>query len=211
MADEIEAGNLRALLVAGGNIALNLPNHRRLAAALRRLEVLVVADVVTTETTAKARLTCGPAPANSNVPIVTMIHDVLMPAVMCQYTPAVLPSSADRRPMWWAFAQLGRRIGFDVLPDLDLDTATDDDVLAIALQQARLGLEELRAAGGSGATGRDRPRCSGGCTNVLPRRSLAAGATRARAAARGAAPACTVGVDPAASTATSEHAASPAG
>ena len=81
---------------------------------------------------------------------VTLIHDVLMPAVMCQYTPAVLRPGSGRRPMWWAFAQLGRRIGVDVLPTLDLDTATDDDVLALALQPARLGLEELRAAGNAG-------------------------------------------------------------
>ena len=149
MADEIEAGNLRALLVAGGNIALSLPNHPRLAAALRRLEVLVVADVVTTETTAVATHV-WPCTGQLERADLTMIHDVLMPAVMCQYTAAVLPPSAERRPMWWAFAQLGRRIGIDVLPDLDLDTVTDDDVLALALGPARLGLAELRDAGEAG-------------------------------------------------------------
>ena len=80
----------------------------------------------------------------------TVIHDVLMPRVMCQYTPAVVAPAAERRPMWWAFAQLGRRIGIDVLPDLDLDTASDDDVLDLALRGARLGLDELRGPGAVG-------------------------------------------------------------
>ena len=80
----------------------------------------------------------------------TVIHDVLMPRVMCQYTPAVLAPVAERRPMWWAFAQLGRRIGVDVLPDLDLATASDDDVLDLALQGARLDLDDLRAPGEAG-------------------------------------------------------------
>jgi anaerobic selenocysteine-containing dehydrogenase len=79
-----------------------------------------------------------------------VIHDVLMPSVMCQYTGAVLAPAAERRPMWWAFAELGRRIGVDVFPDLDLGTASDDDALDLALQGARLGLDDLRRAGEAG-------------------------------------------------------------
>jgi anaerobic selenocysteine-containing dehydrogenase len=149
MADEIEAGNLRALFVAGGNVALNLPNHPRLVAALRRLEVLVVADVVTTETTELATHV-WPCTGQLERCDLSLIHDVLMPSVMCQYTGAVLAPAAERRAMWWAFAQLGRRIGVDVLPDLDLSTASDDDVLDLALQGARLGLDDLRRAGEDG-------------------------------------------------------------
>ncbi len=52
--------------------------------------------------------------------------------------------------MWWAYAELGRRIGIDVLGGLDPSTATDDDVLALSLATARCDLDQLREAGRRG-------------------------------------------------------------
>ncbi len=149
LADEIEAGNLRALIVVGGNPAANIPNPARVQAALGSLELLVVADVVPTETTALATHV-WPTASQLERADLTLIHDTLMPHVMCQYTPAVVERGGDRRPMWWAFGELGRRIGVDVLAGLDLDRASDDDVLALTLATARRGLDELRAAGEQG-------------------------------------------------------------
>src|SRR5262249_46259046 len=51
LADEIEAGNIRALIVRLGNPALAIPGNERLRRALGRLELLVALDVVPTETT----------------------------------------------------------------------------------------------------------------------------------------------------------------
>jgi anaerobic selenocysteine-containing dehydrogenase len=149
LADEIETGNLRALIVAGGNPAANIPNPARVQAALGSLELLVVADVVPTETTALASHV-WPTASQLERADLTLIHDTLMPHVMCQYSPAVVERGGDRRPMWWAFGELGRRIGVDVLAGLDLDHASDDDVLALVLATARTGLDELRAAGERG-------------------------------------------------------------
>jgi anaerobic selenocysteine-containing dehydrogenase len=150
MADEIEAGNLRALIVTGGNPALNLPNHSRLVAALPQLEVLAVADVVSTETTSLATHVL-PCTGHLERADLTYIHDTMLPWVGCQYTPAVLPSGASRRPMWWVLARVARELGHTVLPpSIDVDTATDDDVLAVMLQSARADLDELRTAAADG-------------------------------------------------------------
>src|SRR5215217_6188527 len=47
-----------------------------------------------------------------------------------QYTPAVVAPVAERRPVWWIFGQLGRRMGIDVLGGADPDTLTDESYLA---------------------------------------------------------------------------------
>src|SRR5439155_14346493 len=45
LADEIEAGNIRALFVTGGNPLTAIPQPARLRAALGRLDILAVVDV----------------------------------------------------------------------------------------------------------------------------------------------------------------------
>ena len=49
LADEIEAGNVRALLVIGGDPLTSLPDTGRLERAFSQLDVLAVADVVEAE------------------------------------------------------------------------------------------------------------------------------------------------------------------
>ena len=51
ISDEIEAGRLRALIVLGGNLLTAIPDPDRLAAALAKIDVLVVIDVVHNGTT----------------------------------------------------------------------------------------------------------------------------------------------------------------
>jgi anaerobic selenocysteine-containing dehydrogenase len=43
-----------------------------------------------------------------------------------QYTPAVVPPAAERRPVWWIFGQLARRMGGDILGGADPDQLTDE-------------------------------------------------------------------------------------
>ena len=54
LADEIEAGHVRALVVAGGNPIDALPDPDRMRAALGRLDALVVLDVADSELTGLA-------------------------------------------------------------------------------------------------------------------------------------------------------------
>jgi anaerobic selenocysteine-containing dehydrogenase len=140
---EIEAGTVRALFVVGGNPLTVFPEPDRLAAALATLDVVAVLDVVETETTAVATHVLPAVDQLERADIPWML-DAYQPALASQHTPAVVEPGAERRPVWWAFAQLGQRLGLRVLPgDLDPDLATDDDLLA---QVARDRFEELRAA-----------------------------------------------------------------
>jgi len=148
LVDEIEAGNLRALFVVGGNPATSLPEPARLMAALGRLDVLAVADVVATETVAAAThvLPCAGQLERADVPDYV---DQYMLVVASQHTAAVVAPGAERRPLWWSMAALGQRLGIATLPSgIQLETCTDDDLLAAYSRRARRPLEELRATDG---------------------------------------------------------------
>jgi anaerobic selenocysteine-containing dehydrogenase len=70
-----------------------------------------------------------------------------------QYTDAVVPPAAERRPVWWILGQLGRRLGLDVLDGLDPD-ATDGRALLVRLaDQAGADGAAVVAAGPRGVPG----------------------------------------------------------
>ncbi len=148
LVSEIEAGNITALFVVGGNPLMVFPEPDRLAAAFERLDVLAVVDIVETETVAAATHVL-PATDQLERADLPWALDAYQPAVVAQYTPAVVsPPAAEHRPVWWMFADLARRMGMpSVLPgDLDPDTATDDDLLSLLAANGRLPLDDLRAA-----------------------------------------------------------------
>ncbi|MCU1345812.1 MAG: putative dehydrogenase, partial [Acidimicrobiia bacterium] len=146
---EIEAGNLRALIVLGGNLVGCLPDTARVTEALSRLDLLVVSDIVSGPTTALATHVLPTADQLERADLPAGI-DLTMTGLYSQYTPAVVPLAGERRPMWWLLAQIGRRLGHQVLPGgIDPDVATDDDVLAHLARRARTSFEELRAHDGA--------------------------------------------------------------
>jgi anaerobic selenocysteine-containing dehydrogenase len=147
LADEIEAGHLRALFVVGGNPVTSFPDAKRTLAALRRLDLLIVCDIVSSETTGLAThvFACADSLERADLP---QYIDAHLPMVATQYTAAVVPPGADRRPLWWPFAQLGRRLGLDLLRGLDPDGCSDDDLLSAVASRGRSSFEDLRAAGG---------------------------------------------------------------
>lgn len=146
LCDEIEAGNLRALVVLGGNLITSLPEPARLAAALGRLDVLAVCDVIDTETTALATHVLPAAGQLERADIPHFI-DQFMPTVASMYTPAVMIPMHERKPMWWMLAAIGAELGHDLLPKgTTLDTCTDDDVLGPVADRSRSSFAELAAA-----------------------------------------------------------------
>ncbi|WP_041938692.1 MULTISPECIES: molybdopterin-containing oxidoreductase family protein [Frankia] len=134
---EIEAGNVRALVVVGGNVASSFPASGGIRAALRSLEVCAVADVVETETT---RLATHVLPSvgqleRADVPV---LLDAFTDRVMSQRTAAVVPPVAERRPVWWSFARLAEQLGLDVLPrGLTWETADDDAIIDPIVARSR--------------------------------------------------------------------------
>jgi anaerobic selenocysteine-containing dehydrogenase len=143
LADEIEAGNLRALVIAGGSPLRACPEPDRLRAALRTLPVLAVTDVVENELTAMA---------THVLPVAAMFErsDVTRNKVHSAFAPALLPLPGDVRPSWWVWAQLGRRLGVDVLGGVPLEDCSDDALNSQVLSDAREPAELFFARGTHG-------------------------------------------------------------
>jgi anaerobic selenocysteine-containing dehydrogenase len=140
---EIEAGNLRALLVVGGNPVIALPETKRLVSALKSLDALAVADVIPTATTEHATHVL-PAVGQLERGDVSLM-DVITATTFGQYTPAVVKPVGERRHNWWILAQLASRLGFSILPGgLSPDECTDEDLLSATLTASGRSLDELR-------------------------------------------------------------------
>jgi anaerobic selenocysteine-containing dehydrogenase len=138
--DEIEAGNIRALVVAGANPLLSFPDPARLEKALRKLDTFVVIDVLETSLTKLAT----DALASSGT---LERSDILIETKTTMMVPAVVPAQGTRRPLWWIVAQIARRLGADLLNGKDPDLITDEELLRDRASNSRDGADALFAAG----------------------------------------------------------------
>jgi anaerobic selenocysteine-containing dehydrogenase len=152
--DEVEAGNIRALINVGGSLVTSFPETRKLVPALQRLEVFATTEIINNETTELATHVLATKDPLER-PDITL-HDILSSRVSVQYTPAVVDPVGERRSMWWVFAELGRRLGYDLGTLADPASSTDDDVLGVLLAGARCTFEEVVATGWADA-GRELP------------------------------------------------------
>ncbi len=152
--DEIAAGNIRALINVGGSLVTSFPETGKLIPALQNLEVFATTEIINNETTELATHVL-PTKDPLERPDIT-IHDILSSRVSVQYTAAVVDPVGQRRSMWWVFAELGRRLGYELGALGDPDSSTDDDVLAVLLAGARAKYDEVAATGWADA-GRELP------------------------------------------------------
>jgi anaerobic selenocysteine-containing dehydrogenase len=148
LADEIEAGNVRSLVITGGNPITAFPEPDRMRAALGQLDTLVVVDVAESELTARAThvlpATGQLERADLSLAEMTAVRSGL------QYTAAVLPAVGERRPVWWILATLARHMGGDLLSGADPDDLDDELFLAGLLSRSPLDPAEVIAAGPRG-------------------------------------------------------------
>jgi anaerobic selenocysteine-containing dehydrogenase len=151
MVDEIEAGNLRALLILGGNPLTAFPDPERTARAFARLDVLAVADVFDHELTQLATHVL-PATAQLERADLPMIEGPAL-STGTQYTDAIVAPAAQRKPVWWMLGQLGRRLELDVLDGIEADQCTDRMLLARVADASRGTADAVIAAGSRGITG----------------------------------------------------------
>ena len=143
LADEIEAGTLRALFVLGGNPITALPDSDRLRRSFAALDVLAVCDIRSTETTAVATHVL-PVAGQLERADMTSFLDLAFPFPFAQYGPAAVACPPGRPPMWRIFAGLGRRLGLAGFADVEHET--DDALLAAAARRSRVPWAELVAA-----------------------------------------------------------------
>ena len=148
MVDEIEAGNLRTLIVTGGNPLTALPEPDRVRAALRQLDALVVLDVMDSEL---CRLATHVLPASGQLERADMTlaeHVAIRSGT--QSTHAVVPAVADRRSVWWMLASLAAEMGVTLMPGIEPDTSTDEQFLGALLAHSPLTAEAVFDAGPRG-------------------------------------------------------------
>ena len=151
LVDEIEAGNVRALVVAGSSPLSAFPEPERLRRAFARLDVLVAIDILETPLTA---LATHVLPATGQLERADLVTET-----QTAFAPAAVAPVAERKPLWWILAELGRRLGIDVLGDgLDPADASDESLVRRMAKTARGGPDALMAAGSEGI---DPPRVYG--------------------------------------------------
>ena len=149
LADEIRSGQVRALIVRVGNPALAIAGQPALREALGQLDLLVTVDVRPTETTA---LATHVLPMTDYFERGDLLTGYLQAEPFLRYAPPVVDAVAERRPQWWVFAELGRRLGLPVYGSARRDAAlagreVDDEVIAESLMtNARRPWDEVRAA-----------------------------------------------------------------
>lgn len=145
-ADEVLSGNIRAAVFAGLNPLTSYPDLGRQKEALEALEVALVADVVASELTDGATHVL-PVSGPLERADLSYWADFLMIDVAGHHTARVVDPVGDRRPQWRALAQLGARMGFDVIAEgVDPDTIDEEEILDRVGRGARRTVDELRAA-----------------------------------------------------------------
>jgi anaerobic selenocysteine-containing dehydrogenase len=143
LADEIRAGNIRAVLNLGGHLLTAFPEARDLRPALESLDVLATIEIIGNDTTA---ISTHVMPTKDQLERADVsLWDFLLPRVAAQYTPVVVDPVGDRRSTWWVLAELGRRLGHDLADTSDGNN--DEAMLAAITSRARCSYQDLVTAG----------------------------------------------------------------
>jgi anaerobic selenocysteine-containing dehydrogenase len=149
LADEIRAGHVRALLVRVGNPALAIAGQPALRDALAGLDLLVSIEVRPSETTA---LATHVLPMTDHFERGDVLSGYLQAEPLLRWSPQVVAPRGERRPQWWVFAELARRLGLPAYGSLRRDAAlagrtVDDEAIAESIMgNARRPWAEVRAA-----------------------------------------------------------------
>jgi anaerobic selenocysteine-containing dehydrogenase len=148
LVDEIEAGNVRALVVTGGNPLAAFPEPDRVRAALRRLDALVVIDVLHNDLCDLATHVL-PATGQLERADLSLAEQVAIRSGL-QATRAVVGPVAERRPVWWILGSLARRLDRDLLGGAAPDDLTDERFLRGILAHSALDPDTVFANGPHG-------------------------------------------------------------
>ena len=144
-------GQVRALIVSGGNPAVAWPDQDLTLRALKDLELLVVLDHRMTASAELAHYVIAPKLSLERADVPHLM-DRWFRAPYTNYSPAVLDANAnpdhDVHNEWEVFWELARRMGNNIpLPggDIPMDRKpTDDEVINLAYANSRMPLDEVR-------------------------------------------------------------------
>jgi anaerobic selenocysteine-containing dehydrogenase len=138
--------------VSGANPASSIPDSRRIAEALRSLDLLVAVEPYMTVTARLSHYVIPPKMQYERADLPLSIPGYpLFPVSWAQFTPPLLrtPEGSDVCDDWYPFWAIAKRLGIAInyvgKEFLPLDRAPiTEDLLAIRLHGARVSLDELR-------------------------------------------------------------------
>ncbi|WP_157215209.1 molybdopterin-containing oxidoreductase family protein [Flavisphingomonas formosensis] len=155
LADEILTpgeGQVRALIVHGGNPASSVPDQRKIVRALRSLDLLVCIEPTMSVTAELADYILPPYMQyeRPDLPFWLYEYMIYQDEAYTRYTPAVAapPEGAalvhDHEIFWGLAKRLGIPLTWRGVP-LDMETSPSvDDMLAIAAKDAPVSLDEIK-------------------------------------------------------------------
>jgi len=150
LADEILTpgeGQVKALIVIGGNPALSFPNQEKAERALSALDLLVVVDPFLTATASLADYVVGPTLCLER-PDTTLYMDTWYPQPFAMYTPALVDPPdgvmADWEFLWGLARRLGTKVNLVGGP-VDMETLpSSDDLIESISVHSRVPLDEIK-------------------------------------------------------------------
>ncbi len=129
LADEIESGRLKAIVVLGASVITAVPGTDRLRAALAKLDALIILDVTHNATSECATHLFGCQGQLEREDVVAL--DIYVPSRAQQYTSAMVPRIERHQPAWKVLAELAQKLGLDAIGrGANPDDVTTDDLLA---------------------------------------------------------------------------------
>ena len=146
LADHIEAGLVKGLVVMSGNPILSMAGEARLKAAFQNLELLVVVDIYPNATSLYADYIL-PATDWLERADINSLSLGFQPEPYVQVTEAVVPPQHERKAEWWIFASLQKELGLgSILDTKDENGDIVDPMSRLDRQLANsdLSLEKIR-------------------------------------------------------------------
>lgn len=138
-------GQVRALIVHGGNPALVFADAESTARAMQELELLVVDDLFMSSTAHHADYVMAVKHPFERVDV-TKLMDGSYPFPFSQYTEALVDAPDGVVDDWEIFWGLAQRLGFRIdLPGIDMDhTPTTDEMIDALHADSRIPMSEVR-------------------------------------------------------------------
>jgi len=140
-------GQVRALIVMGGNPLLSFPDQAKTQRALEALELLVVLDPIMSGTAKLAHYVIAPT-LSLERPDTTFFMDTWYPQPYAMYTPAIVEPPGEVIAEWDFLWGLAHRMGMSIRlmgQPVDMENKpTADDLIAMMSAFGRVPLDEVK-------------------------------------------------------------------
>ena len=144
-------GQIRGLLIQGGNPVIAIPGQKRMVEAMEALELSVLIDPFMTQTARYCDYILPPTMPYERADLPLTIPTVVFTDInWIQYTPPVVspPAGSELIEDWQLYTGLAKRLGLQIQYNhttyIDLDTVTTDDLLSIRAADGRVSLDEMK-------------------------------------------------------------------